>query len=197
MSVFSVLSLKGGVAKTTTAMHLAACAAGESRVVTVLDADEERSACRWASFVNGDMPFRVVPGERDRLAQQVRGLVEEGQVVIIDTPPNNREILSRAGMLANHAIVPVVPTGLDVDRMQPTLEMLRDVEATKGALDVAILFTRWRSNTVLGREALDALEQYPVLETRIRALERYAQAFGVPPQYLDEYSAVWTELNHG
>jgi chromosome partitioning protein len=197
MAIYAILSLKGGVAKTTTALHLASCAAAEGKRVVVIDADEERSAVRWASFVTDPMPFQVVPGERDRLAQQARTLEQEGAVVIIDTPPNNREILTRSGMVASNVLVPVVPTGLDVDRMKPTLELLRDVEATKGALDVAILLTRWDGRTVLAREAEDALKEFPVLNARIRYLTRYAQAFGTIPSYLEEYMSAWKEIANG
>jgi chromosome partitioning protein len=193
--ICAILSLKGGVGKTTTAMHLAACAVRADRAVTVVDADEERSATRWASFSNGDMPFAVVAAERDRMAQQVRDLEGSHRTVIIDTPPNNREILTRAGMLSERVVVPVVPTGLDLDRMKPTLELLRDIEATRGSLDVAILLTRWDGRTVLAREAATALEAYPLLPARIRQLTRYAQAFGTVPCYLNEYESVWEELD--
>ncbi len=195
MPVYAILSLKGGVAKTTTAMHLAACAAAAGARVTVLDADEERSASRWAEHA-GTLPFNVVAAERDRLAQQAREFEIGGALVFIDTPPNNREILTRAGMLATSIVVPVVPTGLDIDRMRPTLELLRDVEATKGQLDVAILLCRWDGRTLLAREADSALKDYPVLGTKIRQLTRYAQAFGTSPIHLDEYSAAWGEI-HG
>lgn len=197
MKIFAILSLKGGVAKTTTALHFAACAAAAGEKVIVLDADEERSASRWLSFVKeADLPFKVVSAQRDRLAQQARELAQDA-VVIIDTPPNNREILTRAGMVATNVVVPVVPTGLDIDRMKPTLELLRDVQASKGSLDVAILLTRWDGRTLLAREAIEALEGYPVLSTRIRHLARYAQAFGTVPSYLNEYDNAWGELSDG
>ena len=197
MQIYAILSLKGGVAKTTTALHLATCAAAQGKRAVVIDADEERSAVRWASFVTDAMPFQVVAGERDRLAQQARALAQEGVVVFIDTPPNNREILTRAGMVATNVIVPVVPTGLDIDRMKPTLELLRDVEATKGNLDVAVLLTRWDGRTLLAHEAEEALKDYPVLGSRIRHLTRYAQAFGTIPTYLEEYESAWKEVSNG
>lgn len=199
MAIYSIVSLKGGVGKTMTAMHVAACLAHDedSPPVVVYDADEERSACRWAHFFDGEGPFEVVPAERDRLAQQVRASANEGHQVVIDTPPNNREILMRAGMLGAHIIVPVPPTGMDIDRMTPTLEMLRDVEATKGEFDVAILFTQWVRGTILAREADDALKDFPVLKTRIRLLQRYKRAFGTIPTYLSEYQEALEELHHG
>ena len=193
MSIVAVLSLKGGVGKTMTAMHLAAVVAQDGAQAVVLDADEERSAARWAQHA-GALPFEVIPAERDRLAQQCREHERKGAVVLIDTPPNSREILSRAGMVATTAIVPVMPTGLDVDRMMPTLALLRDVEASRGSLDAAILLTRWDGRKRLAREAEAALEGYPVLGTRIRALVRYEESFGALPSYLDEYTAAWEEV---
>jgi len=141
------------------------------------------------------MPFAVVPGERDGLARQVRSLAKDRQsIVFVDTPPNNREILSRAGMVADAVIVPVVPTGLDINRLTPTLELLHDLEASKGQLAVGILLTRWDERKILGREAIEALRGFPLMKAKIRGLERYAQSFGQVPTYLDEYKPAWKEL---
>lgn len=192
--VIGVVSLKGGSGKTTSSIFLATCAALKGRGVTLVDADEEQSSLAWARFA--ELPFETVPAERDSLARQVRSLSESGDVVI-DTPPNNREMLMRTAMLADLIVVPVKPTGMDVDRLMPTLELLRDAEATRGALDVAILFTQWDGRRVLSREATEALEGFPLLEARIRALARYEQAFGTVPAYLDEYEQAWKELIDG
>jgi chromosome partitioning protein len=83
---------------------------------------------------------------------------------------------------------------LDVNRLRPSLELLRDIEAERGRLKVAILFTRWDGRQILAREAQEALESFPVIDAKIRQLARYAQAFGERPTYLDEYAAVWREL---
>ena len=127
MPIYSLLYLKGGVGKTTSTMHLAACAHEAGRRVTVIDADDERSAYRWSGFA--ELPFEVVAAERDRLAQPARALEAAGETVFVDTPPNSREILSRAAFVSSSVIVPLIPTGLDMDRMMPTLELLRDVDA--------------------------------------------------------------------
>lgn len=195
MPIYSLLSLKGGVGKTTSTMHLAMCAHEAGRRVTVIDADDERSAYRWAGFA--ELPFAVVVAERDRLAQQARALEAAGETVFVDTPPNSREILSRAAFVSSSVVVPLIPTGLDMDRMMPTLELLRDVEASRGGLDVAILLNRWDGRKRLAQEALEALAAYPILEAKVRALTRYEQAFGTVPADLEEFRAVWREVVGG
>jgi len=192
MSIYLLLSLKGGVGKTTTTMHLAMCTHEAGQQVTVIDADDEQSAYRWSTFT--ELPFKVVTLERDRLAQQAKSPEAAGETVFIDTPPNSREVLSRTAFVSSSVIVPLIPTGLDMDRMMPTLELLRDVEASRGSLDVAILLNRWDGRKKLAQEALEALASYPILDAKVRALTRYEQAFGTVPSDLDEYRAVWQEV---
>ena len=185
VKTIAVLSLKGGVGKTTTAFYLAAVAASQGQAVTIIDADSEHSACRWAA--HAVFPFEVIEGEPDRLARQVKAALNEGRTVIIDTPPNSRELLLRAGGLADIALVPVAPTGLEVDRLGPTLELLADLQAQRDELDVAVLLTRYNARRRLAREAEEALEGLPVLEARIREREVYKAVFGRVPTELEEW----------
>lgn len=192
MKSIAILSLKGGVGKTTTALYLATVAAHQGRTVTVLDVDSEHSACRWAQHLL--LPFAVVEGQPERLARQVRAYTEADELVIIDTPPNSRELLMRAGSLVDLAIVPVAPSGLEVDRLRPTLELLADLQAQRPQLDTAILLTRYQERRILAHEAQSALSGLPVLAHQIREREAYKSAFGGLPAPLGEYQAVWEEL---
>jgi len=194
--ILALVSLKGGVGKTTSAMHLAAVMVDDGRDVVVVDADTEQSALRWAAYAD-NLPFRVVPAEQDGLAQQARRELRAGAHVVIDTPPNNRELLMRASMVATHVIVPVLPTGLDIDRMMPTLRLLRDAQATREDLDIGILLTHWDKRKSLAGEASAALAEYPVFGAKIRDLTRYEQAFGTTPTYLVEYAQVYEEMKNG
>lgn len=193
--IVSVVNLKGGVGKTTTALYFAEAAKEEGHVPVVIDADAERSALEWAS--GGALSFGVVAVEKDALARQARLLEQDGRVVIIDTPPNNREALWAASAVADHVVVPVAPTGVDVNRLRATLEVLLDVEAIKGNLDTSILFTRWDKRKRLAREAAELLESFPLLTARIRSLTRYEDGFGSNPRYLEEYKQAWREVVSG
>jgi chromosome partitioning protein len=102
-----------------------------------------------------------------------------------------------AASVADRVVVPVAPTGVDVNRLRATLEVLLDVEATRGELDTSILLTRWDGRKRLAREAEELLGMFPLLEARIRALTRYENGFGGRPAYLEEYGQAWREVIGG
>lgn len=195
--ITALVSLKGGVGKTTSTMHLAAVAAGEGRKVIVLDGDSEQSALNWSelSAIRHPLPFSVqLCGERT-LINQVRDLRQDGHTVFIDTPPNDRTLLMKASGIADHIVVPVAPTGIDLDRLRGTLQLLSDTSQISGRdLDVAIVLVRFTARKALAREAEELLKDFPILDTRIRALKTYEEAFGSNPEYLTEYAQVWKEL---
>lgn len=193
--IVALVNLKGGVGKTTSALYLATVAAKRGEKPVILDADNERSALEWAG--SGELPFEVLEAQKDGLARQARALEKEGRTVIIDAPPNSREMLWASAAVADRVVVPVAPTGVDVNRLRATLEVLLDVEATRGELDTSILLTRWDSRKRLAREAEELLGQFPLLETRIRSLTRYEDGFGSCPSYLEEYAQAWTEVTNG
>lgn len=84
--VLGLASLKGGVGKTTSAVHLAAALAAEGLTVVVLDGDRIRTATAWAS--REALPFRVVPptglarvGAYDALVVDSRGGADAGELL--------------------------------------------------------------------------------------------------------------------
>jgi chromosome partitioning protein len=193
--IVALVNLKGGVGKTTSTLYFAAVAEKRGEKPIVLDADNERSALEWAEA--GELPFDVLEAKKDGLARQARALANEGHTVIIDAPPNSREVLWAAAAVADRVVVPVAPTGVDVNRLRATLEVLLDVEATRGELDTSILLTRWDKRKRLAREAEELLGRYPLLDVRIRSLTRYEDGFGGRPTYLEEYGPAWKEITGG
>jgi len=123
------------------------------------------------------------------------GQVDEASgIVVIDTPPNDDALIYLAAGLADHVIVPLALTGLDVGRLLTTVNTVANVERMRGRALGSILVTRYRQRLLVAREILDELEQrrMPLLESRIRQLTEYERF--APPSYLDEYVAVLEEL---
>jgi chromosome partitioning protein len=97
-------------------------------------------------------------------------------------------------------IVPVSTTGLDIDRLAPTWEILSDLEATHPAGDdfgVGVLLTKVRKRTRSRIEAREVLTElgYPVLDTEIPLSEPlYAGAFGSMPSRFGAYEDLLGEI---
>lgn len=84
--MLGLASLKGGVGKTTSAVHLAAALALEGLTVVLLDGDRIRTATTWGS--REALPFRVVPptglarvGSYDALVVDSRGGSDAGELL--------------------------------------------------------------------------------------------------------------------
>lgn len=187
--VITLVNRKGGVSKTTSSAYMAMCLFEAGKPVTAIDADADSSLFKWSEAVQ--FPFPVLQVNKDTLVDTVEQL--EGYVVI-DTPPNDGEIIYAAAGLADEVIVPISATGLDVNRLATTLSAVSHVEKMRKQPLASILLTRWREQVNIGKEVLTMLEErsMPVLDQRIRFLTRY-EGF-ILPSYLDEYKGVLEEL---
>jgi len=180
--VISVLSRKGGVGKTVTAMFTAAILAEQGKQVAVLDTDPEGSAGAWARAA-GNLPFQVYPENKQAQAMK-------NAWVVIDTPPNDPRALGEAARLANRVVVVAKCNALEADRLIPSLDALA---ASGFGGPWGILLTQARGG--LGREMQAALEEedLPVLGI-VPHLVKFERAFGLTPTDLNEYRDVMQGL---
>lgn len=187
--IIALVNRKGGVSKTTSSVYLACALHRAGEKVTGIDTDPEKSWLKWHSA--GVLPHEVVGKRLEELSSYVQSL--EG-FVIIDTPPNDGEIIYKVASLADEIIIPLSATALDVNRLASTLNIVADVEAMRSKPLASVLLTRWREGLIISQEVEEALrtEEVPLLDSRIRNLTRY-QGFSTP-NYLDEYHAVLEEL---
>ncbi len=187
--IIALVNRKGGVSKTTSSGYFAECLRLAGRTVTGIDTDPEKGWVKW--HATGALQYPVVAADHETLSKVVRSI--EGDIVI-DTPPNDREIIMKACLVADEVIVPVAATGHDMSRLASTMAEVEAIEQARNKPLASVLLTRWKPGLNIGREVAKAMEkrEVPVVEAKIRNLTRY-EAF-TAPVYLDEYQAVLKEL---
>lgn len=178
----AILSRKGGVGKTVTAMFCAQYLSGLHDDVGLVDRDPEGSAFSWARNA-GALPFTLY-------GHNGKSEVKKHKWLVIDTPPNDAKVLGEAARAADYAIVVAKCNALEADRLVPTLDALA-ASGFNGKW--GILLTQAKGN--LGREMRDALEaeELPVLGV-IPNLVKYERAFGEIPVDMNDYGAIFKEL---
>lgn len=191
----AVVNTKGGTGKTTTAMHLAAGLFEQKPYgrTLLIDADPQQSATRWSQAE--PLMFPVVGRASNDIHRTLPQLGHGFDHVIVDTPPGDLGIIRSAVMAVDTVIVPVAPTGLDLNRIAPTWELLAEIEPIH-PVGVGVLLTKVRRGTVAAREIRGVLEEigYPILDTEIPLAEQFAAAFGSMPTDLGRYDDLLQEL---
>jgi chromosome partitioning protein len=193
----AVVNLKGGTAKSTTAMFLAAAFSRRGRTM-VIDCDPQGSALTWAEDAEadgGELGYNVVAIPTRDVKKRVDRLAEDYEYVVLDTPPGELDIVRAALHAADVAVVAISPSVMDINRFRPTLELIAEVESLTD-LDYRVLLTMVRRISREGRDARQVMGELdlPVLETEIPHLSLYRSAFGTVIDDLGDYERVADEL---
>jgi chromosome partitioning protein len=168
--IITVASYKGGVGKTTTAVHLAAYLNTLSPAL-LLDGDQTRNATAWALRGNG-FPFRVAP--IDAAAK----LARDYKHIVIDTGQRpSAADLEAAAEGCDLMVVPAIPSALDTDGLGQTVRALQELKNAK----YRVLLTRVAPDA--GKEAAELRElleaiKAPVFSASIPRLKAFEKAAG-------------------
>lgn len=167
--IVTLTSYKGGVGKTTSAIHIAAYLAKQAPTA-LIDGDPNRSATHWGQ--RGNLPFKVID-----LLQAPR-YSKDFQHLVIDTAARpSKDDLQALAEGCDRLIIPSSPDALALDAMLQTIEGLQAI----GSQNYHILFTMVHSDkqTAMAREAL---ENQPILKHEVRRLIAFEKSalMGVP-----------------
>lgn len=203
--VIVVGNVKGGTAKTTTAVQLALHAGGAGNRTLLVDADPGATAMSWVTRAGADWPDTMVPAiayHAPDLPRRLPGLAEGYDLVVIDTPHDPTggarvgPMLTSALAVADLLLVPSAPAGADLDRLDDLLAAIAAEEARRDLRWLIALVRVDLRRRGIYTEVGEALagRHLPVL-SELLVPERAAveDAFGTPA-VLVEYSALATTV---
>lgn len=196
--ILTVASFKGGVGKSTTAIHLASYFATKAKTVLV-DGDPNRSATSWAR--HGKLPFQVV-GEH-----QAAMYARECEHLIIDTKARPEiEDLKALAQGCHLLVLPCTPDPLSLEALMLTIAALKSLGSDQYRILLTIVPPRPIPEGENARKAI--LEAgLPIFSGDIRRLMAFQRAVleGITiDQIKDErahlgwadYEAVGKEIEH-
>jgi chromosome partitioning protein len=171
--LITVAGFKGGIGKTTTAVHLACYFSGLGQTLLV-DGDPNRSATGWSKRGGGHFPFKVVD-----LMQAALHSPKYEHIVIDTAARPERDELQALADGCNLLVLPTTPDALAIDALLQTVDLLQDKISDR----YRILMTMVHPKPVkMAEQARNALSELPLFDTEIRRLIAYEKAslMGVP-----------------
>ena len=160
--VIAILNQKGGVGKTTLAVHIATALARSKRTVLLLDADPQASALDWAAARHGEPLFPVVGLPKNSIHKELPALAGSFDFVIIDGPPRVYNVAQSAIMASDLVLVPVQPSPYDVWAAKEIIDLMNEAAVYKPTIRKAFVINRKIANTAIGRDVTEALSEYPI-----------------------------------
>lgn len=182
MTIFAVVNTKGGVGKTTTAVHLATMLARTDKTL-LIDGDPQASAASWAAW-RRDAGHEQSPTTTCLLGKAIlnegKGLAAGFAHTVVDAGGRDSAGLRAALLLAQFAIIPIGASNLDAAAMSDLIEIVELAKEYNPNLKVNVLLTRVDPRTKDTGDMLEFLKEQKlsVLKTRVCERVAYRRAIG-------------------
>jgi len=159
-TIVAIANLKGGVGKSTLTLGLAGACMGEGLRVLIVDAGEQATARRWAKHAatgKHPRPFIMNLGEGQAMAEGLRQLRAQWDVILVDLPPRLGAETTAAMGVAQLVLMPLAPSPADVWALQQTLTKLQETYGYNPKLQAMAVWNRV-GRTAVGRTIVGQLE---------------------------------------
>ena len=163
----TVFGQKGGVAKTCSSVHIAACWSNQKKRVVLVDADRNRSATAYGA--RGLLPCPVVPIEAAAKATRL------AEIVITDgQASSNEEEMKNLVEGADFILLPTTTQSRSIELTVEMSQMLRQYKIPYAALLVKVDSRK----EAAAKQATELLQEFDikVLTTQIPLLSAFEQA---------------------
>lgn len=187
---YAIVNTKGGVGKTTNALHLA-CELARRGPTLLVDGDPQGSCATWAAWRrDASTENRSLPSPTT-IVLRGKAVLDEGRAIganyrhiVVDAGGRDNSSLRNALLLANVAIVPLGASYLDAAAMTDIIELLETARDYNPGLEVKALLTRIDPKTKQDGKEYKALvefleeQKFSVLESTVCERIAFRRAVG-------------------
>jgi chromosome partitioning protein len=181
--IYAVVNTKGGVAKTTTAVHLATMLARLGKTL-LIDGDPQASAASWAAWRRDNPEYNPSPTTTCLTGKAIltegKQLAAGFENVVVDAGGRDSIGLRSALLLAQRAIIPIGASNLDAAAMTDLMTVVELARDYNPELDVRVLLTRVDPRTKDTADMLAFLleQKLTVLPTKVCERVAFRRAIG-------------------
>jgi chromosome partitioning protein len=181
--IYSVVNTKGGVGKTTTAVHLATMLARIGKTL-LIDGDPQASAASWAAWRRDNPAYDPSPTTTCLAGKAIfsegKQLADGFEHIVVDAGGRDSIGLRSALLLSQKAIIPIGASNLDAAAMTDLMTVVELARDYNPNLDVRVLLTRIDPRTKDAAEMLEFLaeQKLTVLPTKVCERVAFRRAIG-------------------
>lgn len=177
-SIITLAHQKGGVGKSTIALNLYSYYAQAGLKTAIVDIDPQGSITSFVDFSGSDR-FNLVKRTDFKTYADLLQLVQDFEVVVIDTPPYLSKELEEIIKITNLIIIPCKASLFDALAIRQTIEFIeREREKENREFLSAIVLTMVISSATLQAQTREHLETHgiPIFKTEIGNRVAYAKS---------------------
>lgn len=199
-NIIAILNPKGGVGKTTIALHLARALKDYGSILLV-DSDPQGSARDWSEQGGGEL-FPVVGIDRaGALKSTTQQLSNSYDWVVIDGAAKLEEMAAHSVSISDLVIIPVQPSPLDLWACESLVEQIKQRQIiTDGIPTAAFQISRAKKRTNLASEIREVVKEYdlPLLDGNIHDRTIFAKSLsdGLTVLDIDPDGVAAFEIKH-
>lgn len=185
--IIAILNQKGGAGKTTISTNLARALQFDDKRVLLVDSDPQGSARDWHAAGNGDL-LTVVGLDRPTLDKDIKAIANGYDWILIDGAPHLADMAVAAIKCADIVLIPVQPSPYDIWATADLVDVIKArQQVTNGFPKAAFVISRQITNTNLGKEVREALNDYELPVFKYGTFQRvvYAKTAGMGTTVLD------------
>lgn len=180
--IIAVINSKGGVGKSTIAVHAAAWLDAHGYRTALIDGDAQCSTSDWIAGVTPGLRVERCPTAAE-IADRIPRLRTLYEAVVCDGPATLSAETVMLAALADRVLMPIGPSMMDVRATYRTARLLHKIRLRSPQSPRPAVYTilnRVQPRTRLAQAAREAVHKYgfPVAATALHLRQAYADACG-------------------